>query len=213
MNDHLLPIRFMLLLAFATIVSASPKAVAADDELDFVPLFNGRDLSGWRPVPSNRNHWTVGPDKVIVNRWSKQKPSCDLISEKTFWNFTLRFDFMVPEGGNSGIYLRGRHEIQLTGDYAARKVSAVSNGAIYNQVSPAVYASKPSGEWQTIEATIVDNNVTVLLNGKIIHDSVPCLKATGGAIDQDVNAPGPIMFQGRLGDIKLRNVRIKELPR
>jgi hypothetical protein len=187
---------------------------ASPDEKEFIPLFNGKDLSGWRhhgPVKKN-NSWEV-QNGVLTNNLRADRSGSSLVTERTFRDFIVRFEFMVPEGSNSGIYLRGRHEIQLTGDYSARKLGPAGNGAIWNVKAADVYASKPSGEWQSMEASMFGSNVTVLLNGTKIHDNVRCDKPTGGALDSNVNEPGPIMIQGTLGSIKFRNIRIKELPR
>ncbi len=187
---------------------------AAEDEKEFKPLFNGRDLSGWRhrgPVTKN-NGWEV-ENGVLKNDLRNGKTGTDLYTESTFRNFTLRLEFQVPEGSNSGVYLRGRHEIQITGDYSIRKIGPAGNGAIYNFKAPLVYASKPSGEWQSLEATFVGNELTVLLNGTKIHDKVVCEKPTGRPLDDKVGEPGPILLQGTLGAVKFRNIRIRELPR
>lgn len=199
---------------FAVLVLASfiQPGLAADDEKEFTPMFTGRDLSGWRVVNATTNQWKTTADKLVVNGWSKDKPSTDLVSEKSFRNFTIRFDFLVHQGGNSGVYLRGRHEIQLMDDDGSGKLSAVSNGAIFNQFSPSVFASKPGGAWQSLEATIIGQSITVILNGKMIHDRVSCPTPTSKPMDHRVNAPGPILLQGRLGAVKFRNMRIKELP-
>jgi len=187
-------------------------ALGADDEKDFKPLFTGRDLTGWRTTEVNKSRWKVTPDKLVVNPWSKGQTGSDLVSDRQFKNFTLRFDYLIHEGGNSGVYLRGRHEIQLLDDDGAKDLSSVSNGAIFNQVAPAVYASRPGGAWQTMEITIIGHEITVILNSKKIHDRVPCSKPTAKPLDSNMNAPGPLMLQGRLGDVKFRNMRLKELP-
>jgi hypothetical protein len=124
----------------------------------------------------------------------------------------VKYDFQVPDNSNSGFYLRGRHEIQILGDFKSGKPSKGGNGAIYNHTAPSEFASKPGGEWQTAEATIVGNRITVILNGKKIHDNVECTKATGSEIDNKVTEPGPIFLQGDHGTVSFRNMRIKELP-
>ena len=133
------------------------------------------------------------------------------MTDKKFWNFTVRFEFQVPDGSNSGFYLRGRHEIQILGDYKSGKPGKSGNGAIYNQTAPSEFASKPAGEWQTAEATIIGNKITLVLNGKKIHDNVVCDVATGSEIDRNVKEPGPIFLQGDHGTVSFRNMRIKEL--
>lgn len=200
--------------AFVLLFLLSVSAFAAADEKDFKSLFNSRDLSGWRHhgAVAKNNSWEV-QNGVLKNDLKPGKSGTDLFTEGTYWNFTVRLEYMVPEGSNSGIYLRGRYEIQLTGDYSERKLGPAGNGAIWNVKAPSVYASKPSGEWQSMEATITGHSITVLLNGTKIHDAVLCEKPTGGALDLKINQPGPILLQGRLGAIKFRNIRIKELPR
>ena len=73
-------------------------------------------------------------------------------------------------------------------------------------------ASKKAGEWQTVEATIVGNKVTVILNGQKILDNVTCDRPSGGQLDDRVNDPGPIFLQGDHGAVAFRNVRLKPLP-
>ena len=91
---------------------------------------------------------------------------------------------MVPDGSNSGFYLRGRHEIQILGDYKGRQAcDSGGNGAALQHTAPDQFASKPGGEWQTVEATIIGNRITVTLNGVKVHDNVKCDRATGGEID------------------------------
>ena len=87
------------------------------------------------------------------------------------------------------------------------------NGAIYQHTIPSEFASKPGGEWQTVEATMIDNKVTVILNGKKIHDNVVVERATGSELDKNVNEPGPFFLQGDHGTVWFRNIRVKELPK
>jgi hypothetical protein len=173
-------------------------------------LFNGRDLTGWKlRNPGGRPSWSA-QDGVLVNDAAKEHGS-DLVSLEKFKDFTLRYEYRVPPGANSGLYLRGRHEIQILDDGSDTQPSTSSNGAIYSQHAPSKFASKKPGEWQTVEATIVGNRITVLLNGVTIHDKVESSKPTGGELDGDMNAPGPIMLQGDHGSVSFRNLRIKEL--
>jgi len=118
---------------------------------------------------------------------------------------------MVPDNSNSGFYLRGRHEIQILGDFAKGATGLGGNGAIYNFKSPDKFVSKPGGEWQTAEATIIGNKITVVLNGVKIHDNVECNKPTGGELDNKVGESGPILLQGDHGTVWFRNIYIKEL--
>jgi hypothetical protein len=201
-----------VLSILAAVALTGSIGVAADEE-GFVPLFNGKDTSGWKlRNPKGHNSWKV-EDGVLKNIVNKGEHGTDLVTEKKFWNFTVRYEFMVPDGSNSGFYLRGRHEIQILGDYKSGKTSTGGNGAIYNFKAPDAFASKPGNEWQTAEATMIGDTITVILNGKKIHDNVACNRATGSEIDNKVTEPGPIFLQGDHGTVWFRNMRIKELPK
>jgi hypothetical protein len=199
------------LLSLATLLILGSSAFAAD-EPGFVPLFNGKDTTGWHlRKKDGHNSWSVA-DGVLKNTVNKGEHGTDLVTDKKFWNFTVRYEFMVPDGSNSGFYLRGRHEIQILGDYKGGKTAKGGNGAIYNHTAPSVFASKPGDEWQTVEATMIGNRISVTLNGRKIHENVECNVATGGEIDKKVTEPGPIFLQGDHGTVSFRNMRIKELP-
>jgi len=195
------------LIALAALVVAG-NLMAADG---FRPLFNGKDLTGWKlRNPQGTPTWSV-KDGILVNDVSGGKHGTDLVSEQKFSDFALRYEFKIAKGANSGVYLRGRHEIQVLDDYERGKPSKGGNGAIYNTAPVAKFASKPADEWQTAEATIKGNKVTVILNGEKVHDNVTVDKATGGELDNKVDQPGPIMLQGDHGSISFRKIEIKEL--
>jgi hypothetical protein len=182
--------------------------IAADG---FRPLFNGKDLTGWKlRNPQGTPSWSV-KDGILVNDVSGGKHGTDLVSEQKFRDFALRYEYQIAKGANSGVYLRGRYEIQVLDDHARGKPSKGGNGAIYNTAPVAKFASKPAGEWQTAEATIKGDKITVILNGEKVHDNVTVEKPTGGELDRNVDQPGPIMLQGDHGSISFRKIEIKEL--
>jgi hypothetical protein len=203
------------LLALATVVILGPLALtAADAGKGFQPLFNGKDLTGWKlRNPAGHASWTVLPDGILKNTVEKGVHGTDLVTEQKFWNFTARYEYMTPDGSNSGFYLRGRHEIQILGDHKEGKASLTCNGSIYNFKAPDKFVTKPGGEWQTVEATIIGDRITVTLNGAKIHDNVVCDRPTGAEIDGRVTEPGPIFLQGDHGTVSFRNIQIKELPK
>jgi len=202
------------LAAVAILAATGSFGFAADaDEPGFRPLFNGVDLTGWKlRRPDAHNSWSVLPGGVLKNTVVAGAHGVDLVGDQKFWNFTVRYEYMTPKDSNSGFYLRGRHEIQILGDYEAHGTSDSSNGSIYGFKAPDKFATKPAGEWQTVEATIIGNRITVILNGVKIHDNVECNKATGSELDGKVKEPGPIFLQGDHGTVSFRNLRIKELP-
>lgn len=187
-------------------------AFSQASDAGFVPFFNGKNTEGWHlRRPDGHNSWAVDGG-VLKNTVNPGEHGTDLVTDKKFWNFTVRYEFMVPDNSNSGFYLRGRHELQILGDYKSGKTGLGGNGAIYNFKAPDVFASKPGGEWQTVEATIIGDRITVTLNGLKIHDNVTCRKATGSEIDGKIDEPGPIFLQGDHGTVWFRNLTIKELP-
>ncbi|MBI5802671.1 MAG: DUF1080 domain-containing protein [Verrucomicrobia bacterium] len=201
------------LVTLLTALALTTLTFAADKEDGFKPIFNGKDTAGWKlRRATGHNSWTI-EDGILKNTVNKGEHGTDLVTEQKYWNFTVRYEFQVPDGSNSGFYLRGRHEIQILGDFKSGKPTKQGNGAIYNQTAASEFASKPGGEWQTCEATIIGNKITVTLNGKKIHDAVECNVATGSEIDKNVTEPGPIFLQGDHGTVWFRNMRIKELAK
>lgn len=166
-----------------------------------INLFNGVDLAGWTPRDASRaNGWEVR-DGVLINA----APGNDLISARTFKDFQLSADFRYPKGSNSGIYLRGRYEFQIE-DHFGRPPECHRIGGIYGFLTPSFNAALPAGEWQTVEITLVGRRVTAVLNGKRILDQQLIPGITGGALDSDEGAPGPIMIQGDHGPVEFRKV-------
>src|SRR6266536_3160868 len=130
-----------LLPLASTLLIASTLCIRAADEDGFRPLFNGKDTTGWHLRHSDdRNSWAV-ENGVLKNTSNKELHGNDLITDDKFLNFTVKFEFMVPDNSNSGFYLRGRHEIQILGDYKSGEPSRGGNGAIYNFKAPDKFAS------------------------------------------------------------------------
>jgi hypothetical protein len=202
----------LLALTFAAAIGMT--ALAADDEKDFTPLFNGKDLTGWKLRNRSKPSWSVEPGGILKNTAQEEEHNgSDLFTTNKFWNFTVRYEYMTPQDANSGFFLRGRHEIQILGDYRPNhRPDDTCNGSIYGFKAPDKFVTKPAGEWQTVEATIISNRITVTLNGVLVHNNVECNKATGSELDSRVTQPGPIMLQGDHGTCSFRNLRIKVLP-
>lgn len=178
-----------------------------------VALFNGKDLTGWRLVePNAANGWRV-ENGVLINRPEQEpgkphKQYGNLRTEREFEDFNLTLEVKVPPRGNSGIYLRGIYEVQVSDSYG-RPLDAHNMGAIYSRITPTVAAEKPAGEWQTFDITLVDRHVTVILNGKKIIDNQPLLGCTGGALWSDELRPGPIYLQGDHEAVDYRNIVLR----
>jgi hypothetical protein len=168
-----------------------------------VELFNGKDLTGWKPRKADaKNGWVVR-DGVLVNA----APGNDLLTERKFADFKLHTEFRYPKGSNSGIYLRGRYEVQIEDDYGAEP-ECHGIGGVYGFLTPSINAAKKAGEWQTMDITLVGRVLTLLFNGERVIDRQTIPGITGGALDSDEGAPGPIMLQGDHGRIEFRKVTL-----
>jgi len=198
------------LITLALLITALALVRAADDD-GFRSLFNGKDTGGWHLRKADgHNSWSV-ENGILKNTVNKGEHGTDLVTDRKFMNFTVKYEYMVPNDSNSGFYLRGRYEIQILGDHASGAATKTGNGSLYNFKAPDKFVSKPAGEWQTVEATIIGDRITVIHNGVKTHDNVECKKGTGGQLDESHDQPGPIFLQGDHGTVWFRNIRIKEL--
>jgi hypothetical protein len=173
-------------------------------------LFDGKNLNQWELLdPKAPNGWSIEGD-VLANdpKHEEGKPHVrygNLRTKQSFEDFNLKLEVMVPEGGNSGIYLRGIYEIQVAASYG-KPLDPHNMGGIYSRVTPSVAAEKMDGEWQTYDITLVDRHATVILNGVTIHDNVPLMGCTGGALWSDESKPGPIYLQGDHTQASYKNI-------
>jgi hypothetical protein len=168
-----------------------------------IELFNGKDLDGWKPRPPlEKTGWAVR-DGLLVNA----KPGTDLVSTRTFNDFRVQAEFRYPKKSNSGIYLRGRYEVQIEDNFG-EEPSVHGIGGVYGFLIPRINAAKKPGEWQTLDITLVGRTVTVVFNGETVIDRQTIPGITGGALDSDEAAPGPLMIQGDHGPIEFRKVTL-----
>ena len=165
------------------------------------PLFNGRDLAGWRAV-GGANEWEA-VDGILRNK----KSGGNLVTEAAFDDFKLHAEFRYPAGSNSGVYLRGRYELQIA-DLPGTEPEIDSLGAVYGYLAPSVMAVKKAGEWQSFDVTLIGRHVTVVLNGKPIITDREIPGITGAALDSHEGKPGPLLLQGDHGPIEYRNITL-----
>jgi len=165
-----------------------------------IQLFNGTDLTGWQPLGSGENHWgAVGG--VLTNRAA----GSNLATREQYTDFKLHVEFRFPVHGNSGIYLRGRYEVQIEDSYGL-EASPHQLGAVYGFLTPNENAARPAGEWQSFDITLIGRRLTVVLNGRqiICEQNIPGI--TGGALDSNEGTPGPVFLQGDHGPVEYRNL-------
>jgi len=172
----------------------------------FKPLFNGVDLTGWKSLDANKLSWSA-QNGMLVNNF----PGIDLVGTEKFWNFTARYEYMIPTNSNSGVYLRGRDEIQIYDDYATGQALPGGNGSIYHIHPVDKFVTPLPGIWQTVEVTMIGNRVSMTLNGVKVHDNVLVDRATPSGLDENMNEPGPFLLQGTHGAVAFRNMRVKVL--
>jgi len=162
-------------------------------------LFSGTDLAGWTTF-GGTSQWTA-ENGILENA----KSGANLVTTAKFTDFKLHVEVNCPTGSNSGIYLRGRYEVQVE-DSTDPEPSSVHMGGVYGFLVPNENASTGPGSWQTFDITLVGRRVTVVLNGKTIICEQLIPGITGGALDSDEGAPGPIYLQGDHGAVQYRNL-------
>jgi hypothetical protein len=166
-----------------------------------IALLNGTDLGGWTTQGGGENRWRV-VNGVLTNGGG----GANLVTTRTFDDFVLHLEFRYPKGSNSGVYLRGRYEVQIEDSDQSREPTVGDIGGVYGFIPPGEHAAKGPGEWQTYDITLVGRRVTVVLNGRTVIAGQVIPGITGGALDSDEGAPGPILLQGDHGPVEFRNI-------
>jgi 3-keto-disaccharide hydrolase len=217
---------------------------------DWIDLFNGRDLTGW--ASKTEHAWKVvggvslrADDArqlslipgggVLVNGDSGRTPDLHTVIE--YGSCELQLEFCVAQKSNSGVYLMGNYEIQILDSFGTpeSELSYASCGGIYARWiaetkssydghPPRANASRPPGEWQSLEVTFHAPQfdtagekiagarfVRVLQNGVLIHENVECTGPTRGAWSSTDLPLGPLRLQGDHGPVAYRYLRLRPL--
>lgn len=166
-----------------------------------IPLLNGKDLKGWHPTGTT-NQW-----KIVNGTLVSPKSGSNLVTDQNFSDFKLHIEFRYAKGSNSGVYLRGRYEVQIADNKGEEPLKDYF-GAVYGFIAPSEMVAKDPGEWQSYDVTLVGRMVTLVANGKtvICNHEIPGI--TGGAINSKEGEPGPLLLQGDHGPIEYRNIVI-----
>jgi 3-keto-disaccharide hydrolase len=169
-----------------------------------IPLFNGKSLAGWRMSPANSSKvWKV-EDGLLITPGNGP----ELINDRKFEDFKLHVEFNCAENSNSGIYLRGRYEVQVETDSIDEPPSH-HMGGVYGFLVPSPELPRKPGEWQTYDITLIGRMVTVVQNGQTIIGNKEIPGITGGALDSHEELPGPIYLQGsEKGRVAYRSIVI-----
>ena len=178
----------------------SPPAAWSNPEL----LFNGRDLAGWETDNPAKSHWTVENGEL-----RNDAAGANIRTMRKFDDFKLHIEFNCPEGGNSGVHLRGRYEVQIEYEPAGKNDRFHAIGSLYGFLAPSTEVSPRPGQWEAYDVTLVGRTVTVVRDGVTIIEAEEIPGITGGAMDSHEADPGPISLQGdHTGGLKFRNITI-----
>ena len=178
-------------------------------------LKNG--LDGWETMnPKAKFGWSF-KDGVLSNKLGLKPDGswagggANLKTKRgDFLDFNLEYDVRVPKKSNSGVYLRGRYEVQVV-DSFGKKPDCHAMASLYGRIVPKKYAEKAPGEWQHVSVTLYKRHITVVLNGVTIIDNEPVLGITGGAIDANETISGPIYLQGDHSDADFKNMILRRI--
>ncbi len=165
-----------------------------------IRLLNTNDLKGWHAMGNNQ--W-------VVKNGILQSPhsGANLVTDASFTDFKLHIEFRYPKESNSGVYLRGRYELQIE-DSKGKEPLKDLFGAIYGFIAPNEMAAKSAGEWQSYDITLIGRLVNVVANGKTIICNQEIPGITGEALDSKEGEPGPLYIQGNHGPVEYRNIII-----
>jgi Domain of Unknown Function (DUF1080) len=172
-----------------------------------IALIGSNGLDGWKPIGRRDSQWSVAGG-VLKNA----NRGANLVTDRKFDDFKLHVEFRVPKGENSGVYLRGRYELQID-DAAGLDPSSHHLGGLYGFIAPSENVAKAAGEWQVMDVTLVGRMLTLTLNGTnvICNREIPGI--TGGALDSTEGEPGPLLLQGDHGPVEFRNIVITPAAR
>jgi hypothetical protein len=168
-------------------------------------LFNGKNLDGWEPIGDPaKSHWIVENGEMV-----NKEHGANLRTTRKFDDFKLHFEVNCPDDANSGMYLRGRYELQLEYEKAGTEPPERGMGSIYGRIAPARELPRKPGQWETFDVTLVGRTLTVARDGVTTIDHKKIEGITGGALDANEGEPGPFYIQGdHTGGLKFRNITV-----
>ena len=174
-----------------------------------IPLFDGASLAGWEPLVTEQGKSPVNNWKAIGGELVNQAAGANIRTTRTFQDFKLHVEYNCPDDGNSGVYLRGRYELQVEYEPADRNDKFHGMGSIYGFLAPSEAVPPRPGQWESYDVVLVGRRVSVTRDDVKIVDNQQIPGITGGALDSREAAPGPLYIQGdHTGGMKYRNITI-----
>jgi len=201
------------------------------DHEGFVSMFNGKDLSGWQGLASDpvkkkelsedqyelllieaneklKENWSVKDNCIVFNG-----EGSNLCSIKEYTSFEMVVDWRITKKGDSGIYLRGSPQVQIWDTARVEAGAEVGSGGLYNnqihESKPLLVADNPIGDWNTFRITMIDEQVSVYLNGQMVVDHVILENYWDRSIP--IYPEGSIELQAHGTDLAFRNIYVREL--
>ncbi len=199
----------------------------------FVPLFNGKDLTGWKGLVANpverakmdektlaaaqakaddemRAGWSVKDGLLVFNGHGN-----NLCTDKKYGDFEMYVDWKITPQGDAGIYLRGTPQVQIWDTSRVDVGAQVGSGGLYNnqknESKPLVLADNAIGDWNTFHITMVGDLVTVYLNGKLVVNGVPLENYWDRSLP--IFPEEQIELQAHGTYVAYRDIYIREIPR
>ena len=201
---------------FPTSVPAVAVSHPAADATGYVPMFNGKDLSGWQ----TKGNWVYDTDGSITLQprpgekgWKRY--DAYLFTVRKYRNFVLDLEFKIEPTGNSGVFFCVKDpldpvdqgiELQILDTYGLAKPGHHDCGGIIRAMAPAKNMVKPAGEWNRYTLSLKDRNLTVDFNGQrtiVLNLDASPMKTRP--------ADGHIGFQDEAKRVWYRQVRLLEL--
>ncbi|HKV61889.1 MAG TPA: DUF1080 domain-containing protein [Candidatus Acidoferrum sp.] len=168
-----------------------------------IALLNGKDLTGWKMSGTGTTVWKVEDGNLV-----SPGNGPELINDAKFEDFKLHVEFNCSANSNSGVYLRGRYEVQIETD-SIEEPPSHHMGGVYGFLAASPELPRKPGEWQTFDITLIGRWITVVQNGSTIIDNKEIPGITGGALDSQEELPGPIYLQGsEKGSVTYRSIII-----
>jgi hypothetical protein len=211
--------RRILLPTFVCLLALAPAALPHDKEVPegFTPLFNGKDLTGWKVFGGKMDLW--GAEDGVL--YTKSGGGGWLLTEKEYGDFELRLEFKVPVHGNSGVALRAPREGNVS--YSGMEIQIIDDpgweglkswqhtGSIYGVVPASKQVNKPAGQWNTMRIVAVGRQVSVEVNGtKLVDANLDDYKDHAREHPGILRQRGHLGLQSHDGRVEFRNVWVKE---
>lgn len=199
----------------------------------FVPLFNGKDLTGWKGLVANpierakmdaktlaaaqvkadeemRAGWSVNDGLLVFNGHGN-----NLCTDKKYGDFEMYVDWKITPQGDAGIYLRGTPQVQIWDTSRVDVGAQVGSGGLYNnqknESKPLVLADNAIGDWNTFHIIMVGDLVTVYLNGKLVVNGVPLENYWDRSLP--IFPEEQIELQAHGTYVAYRDIYLREIPR